>query len=74
MVTIMTASAPLRLSPPVRLAVAAVLIVTATYALLDPTDVVDLVANLGVAAAGLLMALEGIHQLRDRRSVVSVLR
>ena len=64
----------MRLSPQTRLAVAAVLIIAATYSILDPTDLVDLVANIVVVAAGLLMALEGIHQLRARRSAVSVLR
>lgn len=70
----MTSSPTFRLSPATRLAVAAVLVITAVYALLDPTNLVDLVANVGVAAAGMLMALEGLHQLRDRRAGVSVLR
>ncbi|WP_111766730.1 hypothetical protein [Nakamurella deserti] len=70
----MTVSPSFRISPATRLAVAAVLVITAVYSLLDPTDVVDLVANLFVAAVGLLMALEGIHQLRAARAGVSVLR
>lgn len=70
----MTSSPTFRLSPATRLAVAAVLVITAVYGLLDPTNLVDLVANVGVAAAGMLMALEGLHQLRDRRAGVAVLR
>lgn len=64
----MPTSSPVRLSPQVRLAVAAVLVITGVFAILDPVNVLYLVANLVVIAAGLLLALEAIHQLKDRRA------
>lgn len=70
----MTSRLPIRLSPQVRLAVAAVLIITGVFAILDPVNVLYLVANLVVIAAGLLLAVESIDQLLARRSQTSVLR
>lgn len=70
----MTSRLPVRLSPQVRLAVAAVLVITGVFAILDPVNVLYLVANLVVIAAGLLLAVESIDQLRARSSRTSVLR
>jgi hypothetical protein len=70
----MTSSPTLRLSPATRLAVAAVLVITAVSRCWTLRTWWTWWRNVGVAAAGMLMALEGLHQLRDRRAGISVLR